>query len=151
MRTLRWGCLALGAGLALAPALALGNTVAADDHAPVGGQVGKASWYGREHAGHRTASGEAYDPEGLTAAHRTLPLGTVIEVSAHGQVVQVRVNDRGPFVKGRVLDLSAAAARVLGLDRTGTAVVNIRPTGAVCPANRACDAAPQQVAEAGSP
>ncbi|ASG20541.1 septal ring lytic transglycosylase RlpA family protein [Nitrospirillum viridazoti] len=147
MRTQRWGCLALGAGLALAPALALGNTTTGDDHT----QVGKASWYGREHAGHRTASGEAYDPEGLTAAHRTLPLGTVIEVSAHGQVVQVRVNDRGPFVKGRVLDLSAAAARVLGLDRTGTAVVNIRPTGAVCPANRACDAVPQLVAEAGSP
>ncbi|MEA1676225.1 septal ring lytic transglycosylase RlpA family protein [Nitrospirillum sp. BR 11163] len=147
MRTQLWGCLALGAVLALAPALALGNTATGDDHT----QVGKASWYGREHAGHRTASGESYDPEGLTAAHRTLPLGTVIEVSAHGQVVQVRVNDRGPFVKGRVLDLSAAAARALGLDRTGTGMVSIHPIGAVCPANRACDAVPQLVAEAGSP
>ncbi|WP_083900925.1 septal ring lytic transglycosylase RlpA family protein [Azospirillum sp. B4] len=145
MRTRLWGCLALGAGLALAPVLAQGNT--AGDTA----QVGKASWYGREHAGRRTASGEAYDPEGLTAAHRTLPLGTVIEVSAHGQRVMVRVNDRGPFVKGRVLDLSAAAARALGLDRVGTAMVSIRPTGAVCPTNRACDAAPEAVAEAGPP
>ncbi|TWB40422.1 septal ring lytic transglycosylase RlpA family protein [Nitrospirillum pindoramense] len=149
MRTQLWGCLGLVAGLALTPAFAQGS--ANGDSPQVGPQVGKASWYGREHAGHRTASGEAYDPEGLTAAHRTLPLGTVIEVSAHGQMVKVRVNDRGPYVQGRVLDLSAAAARVLGLDRTGTAVVSIRPTGAVCPANRACDAAPETVAEAGSP
>lgn len=153
MRTQLWGCLGLMAGLALTPAFAQGN---ANGDSPrvgpqVGPQVGKASWYGREHAGHRTASGEAYDPEGLTAAHRTLPLGTVIEVSAHGQMVKVRVNDRGPYVQGRVLDLSAAAARVLGLDRTGTAVVSIRLTGAVCPANRVCDAAPETVAEAGPP
>ncbi|MBB6250151.1 septal ring lytic transglycosylase RlpA family protein [Nitrospirillum iridis] len=149
MRTHRWGCLAMVAGLAATPAFARDH-LAPDNGSVGGGQVGRASWYGREHAGHRTASGEAYDPEGLTAAHRTLPLGTVIEVSAHGQLVKVRVNDRGPFVKGRVLDLSAAAARVLGMDRTGTAMVRIRPTGAVCPANRPCD--PEtQVATAEAP
>ncbi|MDE1147993.1 MAG: septal ring lytic transglycosylase RlpA family protein [Azospirillaceae bacterium] len=143
MRAHRWGWagLALAAGLAAAPAFAGGDGAV---------QMGRASWYGREHAGHPTASGEAYDPEGLTAAHRTLPLGTVIEVAALGRVVTVRVNDRGPFVKGRVLDLSAAAARVLGLDRSGTALVSIRPTGAVCPANRPCPLE-VQVADAATP
>ena len=84
---------------------------------PVGfEQTGTASWYGRQHQGKKTASGETYDMAKLTAAHRTLPIGAVIEVThlTTGRSVQVRVNDRGPFVDGRILDLSYAAAERLG-------------------------------------
>ena len=78
--------------------------------------TGEASWYGRQHHGKRTASGETYDMHKLTAAHRTLPLGTRVRVTNldNGRVVDVRINDRGPFVSGRVLDLSYAAAQRLG-------------------------------------
>ena len=77
-------------------------------------QSGLASWY--EH-GERTASGEAFTPDALTAAHRTLPFGTRVKVvhSRNGRSVVVRINDRGPFVRGRVLDLSRGAARALGI------------------------------------
>lgn len=80
------------------------------------GWLGRASWYGPGFHGERTASGEAYDQWGLTAAHRTLPFGTRLRVTntANGRSVVVRVNDRGPFVPGRVLDLSRAAADALG-------------------------------------
>jgi rare lipoprotein A len=79
-------------------------------------QVGRASWYGEPHHGRRTSSGEVYDMNGLTAAHRTLPLGTRIRVTnlATGRSVDVRINDRGPFVDGRILDLSRAAASRIG-------------------------------------
>jgi rare lipoprotein A len=79
-------------------------------------QTGEASWYGRQHHGKRTASGEVYDMNKLTAAHRTLPLGTRVRVTNvdNGRSVDVRINDRGPFVDGRVLDLSRAAAERLG-------------------------------------
>src|SRR5437762_3762354 len=84
-------------------------------------ETGLASWYGYPHHGRRTASGEIYDMNELTAAHRTLPLGTRLLVTnlANGRSVEVRVNDRGPFVKGRILDLSYAAARTLGAEGTG--------------------------------
>jgi rare lipoprotein A len=77
---------------------------------------GQASWYGRPHHGRRTSSGEIYDMNKLTAAHRTLPLGTRLLVTnrENGRTVEVRINDRGPFRRDRVLDLSYAAARQLG-------------------------------------
>jgi rare lipoprotein A len=91
---------------------------------PIAG--GMASWYGREFAGHRTASGERFDPADLTAAHRTLPFGTRVRVTdADGDSVIVRINDRGPFARGRVIDLSQAAAQRLGLTRTGSGRVTL--------------------------
>ena len=87
----------------------------------------KASWYGRELAGHRTTSGEIYNPNRLTAASRTLPLGSVVEVSnpENGRSVRVRINDRGPFVPGRSLDLSRGAATKLGILKKGVTRVKI--------------------------
>lgn len=83
---------------------------------------GVASYFGREMAGNRTANGERCDPETLTAAHRTVPFGGLIRVThlLSGRSVVVRVNDRGPFRGNRIIDLSQAAARAIGLDRTGT-------------------------------
>lgn len=80
------------------------------------GQVfsGVASWYGPGFVGNPTASGAPYDPERLTCAHKTLPLGTVLHVTANGRAVNCLVNDRGPYVAGRVLDMSEAGARALG-------------------------------------
>ncbi len=91
-------------------------------------QRGMASWYGRDFHGRPTASGEVYDMHQLTAAHRELPFHTVIEVENldNGREVKVRVNDRGPFVRGRILDLSYAAARELGMVGEGLARVEIR-------------------------
>jgi rare lipoprotein A len=91
-------------------------------------QAGLASWYGYAHQGKRTASGELYDPRDLTAAHRTLPLGTRLMVTNldNGRVVQVRVNDRGPFVRWRLVDLSYAAAGVLGATARGVFPVRLR-------------------------
>jgi rare lipoprotein A len=80
---------------------------------------GLASWYGPGFKGLPTASGEPYDPQGYTAAHKTLPLGTQLVVNYEGRSVGVTVNDRGPYVAGRELDLSRAAARDLGLTRVG--------------------------------
>jgi rare lipoprotein A len=83
-----------------------------------------ASRYG--YGGSRTASGERMDPNAMTAAHRTRPIGSHITVTSHstGRSVTVRINDRGPFVKGRCVDLSTGAARVLGM--AGTAMVSLR-------------------------
>lgn len=82
----------------------------------------RASYYGAE-SGNRTANGERFDGTGLTAAHRTLPFGTRLKVSYKGHSVIVRVNDRGPWVKGRQIDLSRAAAVKLGMIRAGVATV----------------------------
>lgn len=81
-------------------------------------QIGKASWYGSDFKGKRTASGERFNPNQLTCAHRSLPLGSWIRVTnlSNNKSTYVRVTDRGPFVKNVVLDLSAAAARKLGFD-----------------------------------
>jgi rare lipoprotein A len=89
-------------------------------------QTGPASWY-RPKLQRRTASGEAFDAKALTAAHRNLPFGTIIRVTClkTGRMVVVRVNDRGPFSHGRVLDLSAVAAEELGMKQDGEAVVLI--------------------------
>ncbi len=91
---------------------------------------GMASWYGPGFHGNRTASGERFDKNGLTAAHRTLPMGSVVRVRSvrNGQQVTVRINDRGPFARGRIIDLSEAAARELGMTSTGTDEVILRVT-----------------------
>ena len=92
-----------------------------------GVQVGVASWYGPGFHGNRTANGEIFDQYELTAAHPSLPLGTRVMVTnlANGRSVEVRVNDRGPFVDGRAIDLSYAAARTLRMIGPGTARVRI--------------------------
>ncbi|MGE0099119.1 MAG: septal ring lytic transglycosylase RlpA family protein [Hydrogenophaga sp.] len=86
---------------------------------------GMASWYGEKFHGRRTASGEAFDMHALTAAHRTLPFGTRVRVrhAGTGREVLVRINDRGPHVKGRIIDLSRAAAASIGLVQAGVAPV----------------------------
>ena len=91
-------------------------------------ETGYASWYGHPYHGRQTASGEVYDMNDLTAAHRTLPLGTRLMVTslATGQAVEVRVNDRGPFIDGRNLDLSYGAARVVGAVGPGVIPVRLR-------------------------
>ena len=88
---------------------------------------GEASFYGNELAGNRTASGERFNPRALTAAHRTLPLGSKIRVTnmANGKSVIVRVNDRGPFVKSRLIDISYAAAQQINMVRAGKARVSL--------------------------
>ena len=80
----------------------------------------RATWYGNELAGNRTANGERFNPNGLTAAHRSLPFGTCLRVGnpKTGKSVKVRVNDRGPFTKGVSLDLSRGAARAIGMHST---------------------------------
>jgi len=90
-------------------------------------QTGEASWYGDPFHGRQTASGEVYDMEQLTAAHQTLPFGTRVRVENldNGRAVTVRINDRGPFVDGRILDVSRQAARELGMIGSGTARVRI--------------------------
>ena len=93
-------------------------------------EVGKASIYDSGLAGQRTASGALYDPKALTAAHPSLPLGTEVTVVAldTGRQVQVRINDRGPFVHGRKIDLSLRAAQALGIVDEGVARVRITAT-----------------------
>jgi len=122
---MRWGW---GAALG---ALALGaaGCTAVRPTPPVtnGVQSGVASWYGPGFHGRRTANGEIYDQYELTAAHQTLPLGTRVMVTNlnNGRAVEVRINDRGPFVDGRVIDLSYAAARTVGMIGPGTAPVRV--------------------------
>jgi rare lipoprotein A len=89
---------------------------------------GIASWYGQPHHGRRAASGEVYNMHRLTAAHRTLPFHTIVRVhnKRNGREVNVRINDRGPFVKGRVIDLSYAAAKALDMLKPGTAPVRLK-------------------------
>jgi rare lipoprotein A len=95
-----------------------------DSNASIGSQStgrgfsGKASYYGNE-SGSRTASGQRFNQNAMTAAHRSLPFGTKLRVTHRGQSVIVTVNDRGPFIKGRVLDLSTGAARAIGLTGAG--------------------------------
>jgi rare lipoprotein A len=96
--------------------------------APPRPRVDVASWYGEWHHGRPTASGEPYDMTALTAAHRSLPLGACVEVThvANGRRVYVRVNDRGPYIDGRTIDLSHRAAEDLGMVDDGLARVRIR-------------------------
>ena len=95
-----------------------------DSNASIGSQStgrgfsGKASYYGNE-SGSRTASGQRFNQNAMTAAHRSLPFGTKLRVTHRGQSVVVTINDRGPFIRGRVLDLSKGAARAIGLTGAG--------------------------------
>lgn len=135
---------ALGASPALAEASEVLMSTAsssglAEAHSPAGLQAdhdepeyesigsGMASYYGPELKGNRTASGERFDPSALTAAHRTLPLGSTVKVTNKrtGDSVLVRINDRGPFHGNRLIDLSEAAARRIGIKAAGSGVVDI--------------------------
>ena len=109
--------LGLLASLAFTGSTAMANT-----------QTGIASWY---QMGKVTANGEAYNPDGLTAAHRSLPFGTIVQVKnmRNGRTVRLRINDRGPFVGGRILDVSRGGARQLGLMGSGTARVRVTTLG----------------------
>jgi rare lipoprotein A len=94
-------------------------------------QEGIASWYGKDFHGKKTSNGEIYDMHAMTAAHKTLPLGVFVKVRnrENGEETIVRVNDRGPFVKNRIIDLSYSAAKKLGVDAKGTAPVRIEALG----------------------
>lgn len=89
---------------------------------------GLASWYGKDFHGKRTANGEVYDMYGISAAHRELPLGTVVDVTHldNGRRIRARINDRGPYIKGRIIDLSYGAAQKLDMVNEGVARVEIR-------------------------
>jgi rare lipoprotein A len=92
---------------------------------------GIASYYGYDGSGNQTASGERFNPEGMTAAHRSLPLGTQVRVTntRNGRSVVLRINDRGPYIRGRIIDVSAGAARLLGMIGSGVAPVHIQVLG----------------------
>lgn len=112
-----WGLLLLACGPRAIPAM---------PHAE--GERGLASYYGEAFRGRPTASGEPFSPDAMTAAHRTLRFGTWVEVTREDTQarVRVRVNDRGPFVRGRIVDLSFAAARALGMIQQGIVRVELR-------------------------
>ena len=108
--------------------VAVGATVGFQGEARAGSQCGKASWYG---SGSRTANGERMNAGALAAAHRTLPFGTQVRVEnlGNGRAVVVRINDRGPFVGGRIIDVSKAAASSLGMIGAGVAKVRVAAVG----------------------
>jgi rare lipoprotein A len=119
------GVTLIAAGLgACAQSTAIANKSALRDSMASGGGYTLASFYSH---GRRTASGERFDPHDLTAAHRTLPFGTRVRVTnlATGRSVTVRVNDRGPYVRGRAIDVSSSAAQMLGITRQGVAKVKL--------------------------
>ncbi len=91
-------------------------------------EVGIASWYGPGFDGNYTANGEVYDMNGISAAHKTLPFGTIVRVVefSTGKSIIVRINDRGPFIEGRIIDLSKGAARELGIIDKGITKVGLR-------------------------
>lgn len=113
--------------LGLTIAIAVGASMT-NQEALASTQTGIASWY---QMGTRTANGEAYRPDGMTAAHRTLPFGTIVEVKnlRNGRTARLRINDRGPFIGGRIIDVSRGGARQLGLMGSGTARVRVTTLG----------------------
>ena len=115
--TLLAGCATAGARTAAVESARVDTTV----------ELGRASYYAAIHAGRRAASGEIYDPSELTAAHRTLPFGTRVRVTnlVNDRSVVVRINDRGPFRRGRIIDVSRAAARKLDFIREGLTRVRV--------------------------
>jgi rare lipoprotein A len=94
---------------------------------PIFSQTGLATWYGAAGQNAQTASGEPFDGQDMTAAHRRLAFGTVVRVTCleNGRMIKVRINDRGPYTPGRIIDLSAKAAELLGIKQKGTAQVRI--------------------------
>ncbi len=113
------------------PYTVMGRTYHPIDTARGFRQVGYASWYGPNFHGRRTSSGEVYDMDQMTAAHKILPMNTYVQVTnlKTGQKAVVRINDRGPFVDGRIIDLSRAAAKKLGVYGPGTAKVELVALG----------------------
>ncbi len=113
------------------PYVVLGKTYQPLPHARGFTQSGEASWYGEDFHGKKTSSGEIYNMYAISAAHKTLPLGTYVRVSNlnNGKEIIVRVNDRGPFVRDRIIDLSYAAAKKLGIVGPGIAPVKIVALG----------------------
>ena len=127
LERLKWAGVVIA--LALAPVLTMDDSVQAQRAQVVYLQQGKASWYGPGFHGRKTASGERFNQNELTAAHRKLPLGTKATVTnlRNGKTVEVEINDRGPYARGRILDLSKAAAERLDMD-SGTAPVRVEVT-----------------------
>ena len=93
-------------------------------------EIGLASWYGEEYHGRKTSNGEVYDMYAMTAAHLTLPFNTLVQVTnlENGKRIEIRINDRGPFVAGRVIDLSYSGAKAMNMLSTGTARVSVEAT-----------------------
>jgi rare lipoprotein A len=110
-----------------APSRVAAPVPAAAPERPSFSQFGAASWYGKAHDGKPTANGERFDMRAMTAAHRDLPFGTVARVTRvdTGKVVKVRINDRGPNTKDRIIDLSSAAGSALGVSGDGTMAVRV--------------------------
>jgi rare lipoprotein A len=104
---------------------------------PVSTEIGLASWYGPPYAGRKGADGTVYDQNAMTAAHLTLPMGTMVRVTnlTNNQSVVVKITDRGPFVRGRIIDLSLAAAKATGVYRAGVAKVKVEAFAAPVRAN----------------
>lgn len=125
----RWSCGLLGLGLIAAGLLAgCAGTAPQPTVTSSFVQEGEAAYYSDAYQGKRTASGERYDRDAMTAAHRTLPFGTRARVTNldNGREVDVRINDRGPYTRGRVIDLSRRAAERLGMIRSGTVPVKVQ-------------------------
>jgi peptidoglycan lytic transglycosylase len=127
MKTARWTSVWIGFLLIvlLAPGVGHGGEGGVRTYA----RIGDASWYGYEFASRLTANGERFDPRRLTCAHRSLPLGSRVRVTnlLNGRTVLVRINDRGPYVDGREIDLSLAAARALDMVERGVAALLVEP------------------------
>ncbi|RCK77909.1 MAG: hypothetical protein OZSIB_1947 [Candidatus Ozemobacter sibiricus] len=126
----RWLCLVVGALVALTGCASSGSNPSGSGPAGVY-ETGIASWYGEAYHGRPTASGEIFNMYQLTAAHRRLPFGTMVEVEhlGNGRRVRVRINDRGPTPPDRIIDLSKAAAGELGMLAAGLAEVALRVVG----------------------
>jgi rare lipoprotein A len=109
------------------PAAPVAPAASAPANPAAAAEKGRIAWYGSKFAGRRTASGEAYDPGAMTMAHKSLPFGTVVEVTnlANGRKAKLRVNDRGPTQADRVGDVSRAAAQALGMVRAGVVEASI--------------------------
>jgi len=130
----RWHCKIVGIvllGLYLAAAFSGCGASREIKKPPAYEATGTASYYGRKFHGRRTASGERYDMHAMTAAHPSLAFGTVVRVThlKNGRSVTVRINDRGPFIRGRIIDLSFAAAKTIGMLADGLARVRIAVVG----------------------
>jgi rare lipoprotein A len=120
-------CLAACSSLPPQPALRSQPAAPAVSEVPIFTQLGIASWYGKNNVGKVTANGEPFNMQAMTAAHRSLAFNTIVRVTntATGRMIKVRINDRGPYAKRRIIDLSAAAAAASGIDEEGVVPVRV--------------------------